>query len=351
VGPGTIGEMAVVVALVVLGAAFGWLWWAGALEGITDRVKDGLAVLYPARPLSRRALPRRLLRAATRTVTVGVSGTALLPTQIEIVVNPGDLEPFADALDWLGEDIATALRKKAAAEGWMVPRGPKVVIVPDEERPLRVPRATGRIGALSPDELRTLERSGELPALAERGGPRDNPIPTGYTGSAPTQLGDPTVAPAGQTRSPRTSHIGDPAGSARPDGRGTGRTVPVPVAPTGRTAQTAPTAAALTLHLRLVSGHGADDDLSAILTSAQAPLVLGRSRQSDLRVRDRHASGRHCTFSIAPDDGTVVVEDLQSTNGTFVEGRRVRRATLHPGEVLRIGDSSWRIAMDGITST
>jgi hypothetical protein len=342
------GAMAVVVALVVLGAAFGWLWWAGALEGLTDRVKDSLAILYPSRPLSRRALPRRLLRAATRTVTVGVSGTALLPTQIEIAVNPGDLEPFADALDWLGQDIAAALRKKAAAEGWMVPSGPKVAIVPDEERPLRVPRATGRIGALSPDDLHTLERSGEVPALPGAPGPGAGDIPTGYTGSAPTQLGHTrasAAAPVGDTAAPgpsgqtRSSPAAPASGTAGP---ATGRTVPVPVAPT---------AAARTLHLRLVSGHGGDDDLSAILTSAQAPLVLGRSRQSDLRVRDRHASGRHCAFSVTPDEGTVVVEDLQSTNGTFVEGRRIRRATLRPGEVLRIGDSSWRIAMDGVTST
>lgn len=338
--------MAVLVVLIVVAGAAGWLWWSGALDGLGDRVRDGLAVFYPTRPLSRRALPRKLLRAAARTVSVGVSGTALLPTRIEIAVNPADVEPFAQALDWLGHDVATALRKLAVAKGWMVPDGPRVVIVPDPERPLRMPRASGHIGALRPDDLRTLERTGAPPDQPDADGSGDGAdaraaepgwtgvqagaVPTSYTGSAPTMAqGTPTGVP--------------------PARGSTGRTVPAAPAEAGRTAPTAPVGVG-TLHLRLVSGNAAEEDLSAILTPIQAPLVLGRSRQCELRVRDRHASGRHCAFSVDPAEGALVVEDLGSTNGTFVGPNRIRRTKLRPGESLRIGDTSWRVELDGITT-
>jgi hypothetical protein len=71
------------------------------------------------------------------------------------------------------------------------------------------------------------------------------------------------------------------------------------------------------------------------------PLSGGREPKLDLVFEDGKVSRLHILVSVI--DGTVVVEDLGSTNGTFVDGRRVTtRAPLPVGSVLRVGDRSFR---------
>jgi len=50
---------------------------------------------------------------------------------------------------------------------------------------------------------------------------------------------------------------------------------------------------------------------------------------------DPALSRRHCIFS--REGSAILVEDLGSTNGTFVNGKRVERAELNPGDTVRIG--------------
>ena len=61
-----------------------------------------------------------------------------------------------------------------------------------------------------------------------------------------------------------------------------------------------------------------------------APTVVGRDAQSDIRLdRDEFASGRHARIEPRPDG--VWVDDLGSTNGTFVNGEKLKRATARQG--------------------
>jgi two-component system cell cycle response regulator len=65
-------------------------------------------------------------------------------------------------------------------------------------------------------------------------------------------------------------------------------------------------------------------------------IVIGRAADADLVVLDPSVSGHHAR--VAPTSGGVYcVEDLGSTNGTFVEGRRVAVATLPMSCRLRLG--------------
>ena len=64
-------------------------------------------------------------------------------------------------------------------------------------------------------------------------------------------------------------------------------------------------------------------------------LLIGRSEECDIRPLSDEVSRRHCAVQI--DLGVVWVEDLGSRNGTFVNGRRVHKATLLPGDTLRVG--------------
>jgi pSer/pThr/pTyr-binding forkhead associated (FHA) protein len=63
---------------------------------------------------------------------------------------------------------------------------------------------------------------------------------------------------------------------------------------------------------------------------------MGRATRADFVVDAPLVSRIHCRLSVTR-EGQLEVEDLRSTNGTFVNDRRVERAVLVPGDRLRLG--------------
>lgn len=63
--------------------------------------------------------------------------------------------------------------------------------------------------------------------------------------------------------------------------------------------------------------------------------VVGRGSEADIRVSDSGVSRRHVEFRVT--DAGVILTDLGSTNGTYVEGHRVDAATLVDGNQITIG--------------
>ncbi len=76
--------------------------------------------------------------------------------------------------------------------------------------------------------------------------------------------------------------------------------------------------------------------------------TVGRGPRSDFVVSDTLMSRIHCR--LVASEGELVVEDLDSTNGTFVNGTRVEAVALQEGDRLRIGRSEFTVARDGLTS-
>ena len=74
-------------------------------------------------------------------------------------------------------------------------------------------------------------------------------------------------------------------------------------------------------------------------------LVLGRGSEADLRINDPGVSRRHVEFRVSGDrdNPSVTVADLGSTNGTLVDGRRVKEAEVHDGATVRIGSTDVRV--------
>jgi hypothetical protein len=69
---------------------------------------------------------------------------------------------------------------------------------------------------------------------------------------------------------------------------------------------------------------------------SDAPVTLGRADDSTLVLTDDYASSRHAR--LVPGDGTWLVEDLGSTNGTYLGADKVVRPTPVPlGRPIRIG--------------
>jgi pSer/pThr/pTyr-binding forkhead associated (FHA) protein len=65
------------------------------------------------------------------------------------------------------------------------------------------------------------------------------------------------------------------------------------------------------------------------------PLHLGRGPEADVQVGDRWVSRDHCQIDCV--DDVLLVRDLGSKHGTFVNGRSVLEAELRPGDLLNIG--------------
>jgi len=66
-------------------------------------------------------------------------------------------------------------------------------------------------------------------------------------------------------------------------------------------------------------------------------VVMGRSKECDLQVPDANISRRHA--ELRQEGSTWWVVDLDSTNGTEVNGKRVPRAKLAPGDTITLGET------------
>ncbi|MGO9750395.1 MAG: FHA domain-containing protein [Solirubrobacteraceae bacterium] len=70
-------------------------------------------------------------------------------------------------------------------------------------------------------------------------------------------------------------------------------------------------------------------------------MLLGRHRGCDVVLSDLSVSRRHARLIFR--DEKWVLQDLASTNGTVVNGRRVGRCELRPGDRVLIGEERLRI--------
>ena len=70
-------------------------------------------------------------------------------------------------------------------------------------------------------------------------------------------------------------------------------------------------------------------------------IVVGRKEDCDLRLEHKSVSKQHCV--IVKTDGLLLVRDLGSTNGTRVNGQRVRRAALLPNDQLGVASLKFKV--------
>src|SRR5689334_626221 len=69
--------------------------------------------------------------------------------------------------------------------------------------------------------------------------------------------------------------------------------------------------------------------------------TLGRGRSNGIVLADPNADDEHC--EIVTDGRSLIVRDLGSSSGTFVNGRPVQQAQLRPGDELQVGTTCIRI--------
>lgn len=71
--------------------------------------------------------------------------------------------------------------------------------------------------------------------------------------------------------------------------------------------------------------------------------VVGRKDDADLRIDHKSVSKQHCV--LVKTDGLLLVRDLGSTNGTRVNGQRVRRAAITPDDVVAFAGVKYRVKL------
>ncbi len=122
----------------------------------------------------------------------------------------------------------------------------------------------------------------------------------------------------------RTSANGLPAGAP-----------PVPAQPKAKSSKSSSSAPR---KLTVIEG-----ELSGtVVPLGNSPITVGRAPDSTLALSDDYASSRHARFF--PSDGQWIVEDLGSTNGTWIEKTRITGPTvLRVGAKVRIGRTTLQL--------
>jgi len=85
--------------------------------------------------------------------------------------------------------------------------------------------------------------------------------------------------------------------------------------------------------------------LGSRLQPGDDPVVIGRDVEADFQLADRSVSRRHCR--IFREDDRFWVEDLGSTNHTFVNEHQIDRCSLHDGDLVRISHTVLKFIDEG----
>lgn len=253
---------------------------------------------------------------------------AYVPTRYRVRLSPEDARAFDGYRQTLEDELADALHARARARGYRLLARPTVAI-----------EASARIHAADMDVVSEMvdqpgAGSGQVQGEARVSLGRHG---TGVFGAGSVHVA-PVVSP-GWGPQPAMSPASFPV-PARANGSFSAP-VPagVPAAAAVAASETVPAPVALPPLARIeVRTQG------AFVTSCDfrgGTARIGRGTHNDIVLRDDRVSRRHGQLSAR--QGNLVFTDLGSTNGSFVNGTRVREIVLGSGDVVRLGNSTLTI--------
>jgi len=76
--------------------------------------------------------------------------------------------------------------------------------------------------------------------------------------------------------------------------------------------------------------------------------TIGRVEDNTFQIAEPSVSSHHCEILLKGSE--VVVKDLGSTNGSFINGEKVTESVLKPGQLLRLGQIEMRLETDSMTT-
>jgi len=75
--------------------------------------------------------------------------------------------------------------------------------------------------------------------------------------------------------------------------------------------------------------------------------TIGRVEDNTFQIADPSVSSHHCEVLLRGND--VVIKDLNSTNGTFINGEKVAETVLKPGQTFRLGQIELQLLAEGMS--
>ena len=69
--------------------------------------------------------------------------------------------------------------------------------------------------------------------------------------------------------------------------------------------------------------------------------TVGRLEDNQFQIPEPSVSSHHCEIILRGND--IVIKDLDSTNGSFIDGDKITEAVLKPGQILRLGQIELRL--------
>jgi hypothetical protein len=262
------------------------------IEGLFEGV-FGRAFRTHVQPVE---LARKLAKEMDEHRSVSVS-RVYVPNEYTIYLSPGDRAQFAGYEGSLVGELQEYLAEHAKRESYALLTSPRVLVTTDDDL------AVGEFGiatrVVQPEEgLAPLPQRPLLPAGVPALGPPDPVV------APPPAVPVPAVEPAAtmvyRSREPEPAEE-----DAEPE--------------------VAREIVTLTV-----------DGSSHEVTSRR--VLLGRSRECDIRISDGNVSRRHA--ELVQEGATYWLVDLGSTNGTELNGERVERAKLSDGDRILLGDTT-----------
>ncbi|GHE09682.1 FhaA domain-containing protein [Klenkia taihuensis] len=283
----------------------------GVLQRFERRL-EGMVGLAFARIFKGKVHPAEIAKALQREATeqrkVMGEGRVLVPNVYEVRLGPTDYDNLSEWSEQLAAELADMVAEHVDDEGFQTFGDVQVRLERD-------------------DELHT----GVFEVASHVADPRAGQRPQRFATDLADDWGGPVPGHDGPPPPPPPARPGLPPLPPLPSLRGQEPAGPSVV---GRSGQRPGVT-----HVLVVDGPGTRHVLGA------GSNVIGRGTEADIRLPDTGVSRKHVDVVL---EGPVAsVQDLGSTNGTLVNGRRVGRQPLSDGDVIRIGHSVLVYRQDG----
>jgi|SRR5580692_2427258 pSer/pThr/pTyr-binding forkhead associated (FHA) protein len=77
--------------------------------------------------------------------------------------------------------------------------------------------------------------------------------------------------------------------------------------------------------------------------------TIGRVEDNTIPIADPSVSSHHCEVNLR--GGEILIRDLNSTNGSFINDEKITEGVLKPGQVLRLGQVELKLEVEGAAAT
>ncbi len=96
-------------------------------------------------------------------------------------------------------------------------------------------------------------------------------------------------------------------------------------------------------------GDGTEATVRLRTITHASPITIGRDKTANLMIDDPECSRIHTAIRYW--DDIFIVRDMNSRNGTFLNGKKIDVARLNPGDVIKIGATEILVSSDPTTSS